>query len=175
MVDLRKCEDEKSKQHWAFVEATSNIVRRWPRWKVAAAGLCPLCERGAGSRRRKGRSGLLSAAGSISQEDTVRDADDSYHQSKETKMSDLTDVPAERFNSPEHQEWLADRKRQPPCNPQPIKPKRKAHRCPECDCAAGRHTNVCSQSKANRGCGAPCESPCTCAAEEDRRYKAFGK
>ena len=38
MVDLRKCEDEKSKQHWAFVEATSNIVRRWPRWKVAAAG-----------------------------------------------------------------------------------------------------------------------------------------
>ena len=42
MVDLRKCEDEKSKQHWAFVEATSNIVRRWPRWKVAAAGLCPL-------------------------------------------------------------------------------------------------------------------------------------
>jgi hypothetical protein len=41
MVDLRKCEDEKSKQHWAFVEATSNIVRRWPRWKVAAAGLCP--------------------------------------------------------------------------------------------------------------------------------------
>ena len=46
MVDLRKCEDEKSKQHWAFVEATSNIVRRWPRWKVAAAGLCPLCELG---------------------------------------------------------------------------------------------------------------------------------
>ena len=44
MVDLRKCEDEKSKQHWAFVEATSNIVRRWPRWKVAAAGLCPLCD-----------------------------------------------------------------------------------------------------------------------------------
>ena len=39
MVDLRKCEDEKSKQHWAFVEATSNIVRRWPRWKVAACEL----------------------------------------------------------------------------------------------------------------------------------------
>ena len=95
--------------------------------------------------------------------------------SKGEFMSDLTDVPAERFNSPEHQEWLAKRKKQSPCDPMPIKPKRTAHRCPECNCAAGRHTNVCSHSKANRGCGAPCESPCTCADEEDRRYKAFGK
>jgi len=63
-------------------------------------------------------------------------------------MSDLTDVPTERFNSPEHQEWLTERKKQSPCDPQPI---------------------------VNSGCGAPCESPCTCADEEDRRYRAFSK
>lgn len=35
-------------------------------------------------------------------------------------MSDLTDVPEERVNSPEHQAWLAKRKMQPPCDPSPI-------------------------------------------------------
>lgn len=89
-------------------------------------------------------------------------------------MSDLTDVPEERFSSPEHQEWLRKRREQPPCDPQPIKLKRKAARCPECNCAAGRHTNLCSRSKARQsGCGAPCESPCTCIQEEDRRYKSW--
>ena len=36
MPDLRKVDDERSKQHWAFVEATSNRVDRWPAWKQAA-------------------------------------------------------------------------------------------------------------------------------------------
>jgi hypothetical protein len=91
-------------------------------------------------------------------------------------MSDLTDVPEERFGSPEHQEWLKQRKLQPTCDPQPIAKKRKAHRCPECNSAAGRHTNLCSKSKArNTGCGAPCESHCTCIEEGKRLEKAFGK
>ncbi len=111
-------------------------------------------------------------------------------------MSDLTDVPEERVNSPAHQEWLKQRKLQPACDPQPIPKKRKAHRCPECNCAAGRHTNLCSKSKTrnmgcgglaerkrqppcdprpinNSGCGAPCEAPCTCGEEEDRRYESW--
>jgi hypothetical protein len=37
MPDLRKQEDSRSKEHWAFVEATANKVGNWPLWKQAAA------------------------------------------------------------------------------------------------------------------------------------------
>jgi hypothetical protein len=37
MPDLRKQEDERSKEHWAFVEATAHKVGNWPLWKQAAA------------------------------------------------------------------------------------------------------------------------------------------
>ena len=37
MPDLRKQEDDRSKEHWAFVEATANKVGNWPIWKQAAA------------------------------------------------------------------------------------------------------------------------------------------
>lgn len=37
MPDLRKKEDERSREHWAFVEATANKVENWPLWKQAAA------------------------------------------------------------------------------------------------------------------------------------------
>jgi hypothetical protein len=36
MADLRKQEDDRSKEHWAFVEATANKVGNWPLWKQAA-------------------------------------------------------------------------------------------------------------------------------------------
>ena len=35
--DLRKQEDDRSREHWAFVEATANKVGNWPSWKQAAA------------------------------------------------------------------------------------------------------------------------------------------
>jgi hypothetical protein len=37
MLDLRKQEDDLSKQHWAFVEAVASKVESWPLWKQAAA------------------------------------------------------------------------------------------------------------------------------------------
>lgn len=36
MQDLRKQEDERSREHWAFVEAAANKVGNWPLWKQAA-------------------------------------------------------------------------------------------------------------------------------------------
>ncbi|HEX4485300.1 MAG TPA: hypothetical protein VH088_03485 [Terriglobales bacterium] len=36
MPDLRKQEDDRSKQHWAFVEAAASKVESWPLWKQAA-------------------------------------------------------------------------------------------------------------------------------------------
>ena len=41
MADLRRLEDERSKQHWAFVEATANRVDNWPSWKQAAVTTPP--------------------------------------------------------------------------------------------------------------------------------------
>jgi len=37
MLDLRKQEDERSKQHWAFVASVAARVGSWPLWKQAAA------------------------------------------------------------------------------------------------------------------------------------------
>jgi len=37
MPDLRKCENDRSRQHWAFVEATATRVEEWPSWKQAAS------------------------------------------------------------------------------------------------------------------------------------------
>ena len=39
MADLRKFDGEHSKRHWAFVEATSNRVEKWPSWKQAASNI----------------------------------------------------------------------------------------------------------------------------------------
>jgi hypothetical protein len=36
MQDLRKQEDERSREHWAFVESVANKVGNWPLWKQAA-------------------------------------------------------------------------------------------------------------------------------------------
>ena len=36
MQDLRKLEDERSREHWAFVESVANKVGSWPLWKQAA-------------------------------------------------------------------------------------------------------------------------------------------
>jgi hypothetical protein len=36
MQDFRKQEDERSREHWAFVESVANKVRNWPMWKQAA-------------------------------------------------------------------------------------------------------------------------------------------
>ena len=36
MPDLRKIDDERSKQHWEFVEANAHQVESWPAWKQAA-------------------------------------------------------------------------------------------------------------------------------------------
>jgi hypothetical protein len=57
MQDLRKQEDERSREHWAFVESVANKVGNWPLWKQAAtltawtsirrqkrARKCPMCE-----------------------------------------------------------------------------------------------------------------------------------
>jgi hypothetical protein len=35
-MDLRKIDDERSRKHWDFVEATSRRVEAWPSWKQAA-------------------------------------------------------------------------------------------------------------------------------------------
>ena len=37
MPDLRKQEDDCSRQHWAFVAAVAAKVGSWPLWKQAAA------------------------------------------------------------------------------------------------------------------------------------------
>lgn len=37
MADLRKLDGERSKKHWAFVEATSIRIEKWPSWKQAAS------------------------------------------------------------------------------------------------------------------------------------------
>lgn len=37
MPDLRKYENDRSKRHWAFVEATASRVEDWPSWKQAGA------------------------------------------------------------------------------------------------------------------------------------------
>lgn len=36
MQDLRKQEDQRSREHWAFVESVANRVGNWPLWKQAA-------------------------------------------------------------------------------------------------------------------------------------------
>lgn len=44
MQDLRKQEDERSREHWAFVESVANKVGNWPMWKQAATLTASQCK-----------------------------------------------------------------------------------------------------------------------------------
>ena len=44
MQDFRKQEDERSREHWAFVESVANKVGNWPMWKQAATLTASQCK-----------------------------------------------------------------------------------------------------------------------------------